>query len=438
MSDPLPIDPADIQMDLAELSPCERRLVFDVPARQAKRFHKKLKKSGEDASPEETARHLTNFCIEQGLKRFDIKPIWGPIPTPGVDTQAFRAGFPFSLSIDVDDSPEVEWPDFSTLEIIRPVRSISDEMIDAEMREQCRDAGKKAQREGEIQQDDDVVFRVTLTEEGSDAPLYVQEQARIRVPGESGTASIFDIQVDGLASKIIGCDVGDTVRVEATVPDEYIDPTLCGADVLIEMQILEASSIEPATVEEVLKQYGSPNESILRQQIRMALDSKATRDQHTVIAGQVFEQLANSTDIPLPQRVETDFCNSVAASAQSAMERRGCSKDAIEQRLAEKEDRIRTIGIQLARRRAISNLLCHHFEIQIGEEELIGQIAELAAEQGRRPEDLRKEIMATGRLHGVSVTVMERKSVETLLEQVTLTDMPAEEWAQRKGDAQPH
>ena len=427
VSDPLPIDPADIPMDLTELGTCERRIVMTVPARLVKRFHKKLKKAGEDASQENAGRMLSNFCVEQGLKRFDINPVWGPIPT--TDKQQFKLGSDFEISVDVDDAPPVTWPDFATLEIVRPTRDITDELIDSEMAEQQRDAGTRSPLAGPIEADDEIVCRVEVGEPDSDIPLHATEEVTIRVRGIDGPASFFGIPIDRFGAAVIGETAGNTIQINAHLPEDYVDPTLAGSNVIVEIKICEARRIHPATVEEVVEQYGSPSEAILRRQIRLSLEQKVKQDQLRALSQQIFARLGEIIDVPLPHWAVSQYRNHLTASIRTAMEKRGYDESAIAARLADQEDRITEVAMMQGKRRALSNLLGRHLEMRADEQAIIGQIAEMAAAAGRRPEDLRKEIMASGRLQGVAIAVIEGKSVDKILELANITDMPADEWS---------
>lgn len=429
------IDPADLEMELTQCDDCNRRIVISVPARHAKRFQKKLKKSGQDASDEVTTTQLSNFCVEQSLLRFEITPIWGPVQTPGTERTAYRPERDFLMSIDVDHSPTIQWPDFTTLTITRPIREITDELIDNEMIEQRRDAGTRSPLENQIQTDDEVICHVALCERGSDTPIYEQPNAAIRVPAISGTAKVFDLDVAELGDKIIGRSVGDAVIVEATAPDDYFDHSLQGVDITISLTISQASRVELASAQEIVDQYGSPSEAILRQQIRLALDAKATQDQREILSQQVLEQLTDQQDIPVPSRVIQNFRDSLATAWIAAMKQRGCSEDTVASRLQDQEDHLTQQAMKIAQKRAACNLLGKHFGISVGEDAVIGQIAEIASEQGRRPEDVRQELVQAGRLQSVMLIALERLVVERVLEVATVTDMPADEWIATRSNA---
>jgi hypothetical protein len=134
----------------------------------------------------------------------------------------------------------------------------------------------------------------------------------------------------------------------------------------------------------------------------------------------------------LPNRVCTMFRDSITETVRTAMEQRGCSVVAINQRLSEQSEQIEKIARVYATKRATSNLLGRHFKMQVDEQAIIAEIAEMAAVQGRRPEDLRSEIMAHGKLQSVAIAVIEKKCIKLILEQVTLTDMPAQEWIETR------
>ena len=66
------------------------------------------------------------------------------------------------------------------------------------------------------------------------------------------------------------------------------------------------------------------------------------------------------------------------------------------------------------------------------EDKIIAHIGHMAAEQGRRPEELREEIMNSGRIKGVAVQVMELEAIEKVIELASVTEMPAEEWLEQQ------
>ena len=81
-----------------------------------------------------------------------------------------------------------------------------------------------------------------------------------------------------------------------------------------------------------------------------------------------------------------------------------------------------------AKRTALTKLLNQDFEIVTSELSIGHYIAGLAANLGRRPEDLRREIMDHGAMLTVTARVQELTCFESLAPQLTIEDVPAEEW----------
>ncbi|MDG2292225.1 MAG: hypothetical protein P8L37_06170 [Phycisphaerales bacterium] len=430
MSDNNPIDSADIGMESTHLSPVARRVVITVPARQAKRFHKKLKKSGMDSSTGAVQQRLAALCIETCIERFELKPIWGAVFAKDAPQPAFRLEQPFVITIDIDDSPEVEWPELSSLTFIRPVREITDAMVDGEMLEQRRNEGTRMELGADeaLQAGDEIECSITVSAEGSEDPLYQQSQSSLRLPEADGTAVVFDIPAPDFSSQLIGRSIGAAFSITATAPETFFDPTLRGQEITLHITVNTAARIEPTTAEAIVEMYGSPSEAILRQQIRTALAGAVAADQESVLLTQVIDQLLAAADVPVPDLAIEMMIGNVSTNAAGQMKAKGASEADIQRRLEQDTDRIRQVATRLANRRSLIALLCKHLNVLTQEDELIAEIARLAAQQGRRPEDLRKELLANGQIQTVMQRVLERLAVSAVLEQAVVQDMSADEW----------
>jgi hypothetical protein len=59
----------------------------------------------------------------------------------------------------------------------------------------------------------------------------------------------------------------------------------------------------------------------------------------------------------------------------------------------------------------------------------------MASEQGRRPEEVRQELVQAGKLQSVMLRALERLVVERVLEEAIVQDMPADEWIASRSKA---
>ena len=155
-------------------------------------------------------------------------------------------------------------------------------------------------------------------------------------------------------------------------------------------------------------------------------------DQKSVLLTQVVEQLLEAVDVPVPEYAISLMTQSVSANAAGQMQAKGVSEADIHRKLEEDSDRILQVATGLANRRSVISLLRMHLKLQSNEEDLVAEVGRMAAQQGRRPEELRKELLASGQIQNVLQRVHEQAVVNTVLEQANVQDMPADEWVKRQ------
>lgn len=432
MSSHLPFDPEEINIEITELSSLEQRVAIEVPARLVKRFHKKMKKSGQSLDDEAMRNHLSRFCLEEIIKRLELNPIWGPIPSPGSPEPRFRTEHPFRFSMDIDTAPEIKWPDFKTIEIIRPVREITEDMIEDEMVEQRRDAGIQSPLESDLAVGDEACCNVVMKEPGTEQPLLASDDMTIRVMSQDKPTVVGGMAVEGAGKALEGHKVGDEVVLETVVPEQYPDPTMIGKDVHFTFNIKGATRAEMATVEQVVAQYDSPSELVLRQQIKFALKAKSDHDQLKIMTTQLFDFLDEVIVFDIPRRALDSYVNAITDLSRKSLEQRGYEGDDLEKQIERRREKVQDIARKQAKRRVIIRMLADEFNLKVGENAIMNLIGEMAAEQGRRPEELRQELIDAGKIVGLGIEVMEQKGSDKVFELARITDMPLDEWLQQQ------
>jgi hypothetical protein len=69
--------------------------------------------------------------------------------------------------------------------------------------------------------------------------------------------------------------------------------------------------------------------------------------------------------------------------------------------------------------------------------EVNARIAELAMQNGKRPEEMRNALAQQGQLPQIQAVVREEKAADQLVAACTVTDMPVEEWQEQQSGASP-
>ena len=72
--------------------------------------------------------------------------------------------------------------------------------------------------------------------------------------------------------------------------------------------------------------------------------------------------------------------------------------------------------------------IAKHFEVNVGEAEINGRIAEIAAAQRARPEEVRAELTRSGRIREVAMSIQQAKAADRIVDTAKVTEMPADDW----------
>ena len=154
---------------------------------------------------------------------------------------------------------------------------------------------------------------------------------------------------------------------------------------------------------------------------------------------QVCEHLLKNVEIELPRnsppRRSPGRSNGSAWSLPTAG---GMSPEQIESRLAAMRAETEAESLDRLKLNFILQHLAQHFEVQVTEQEVNGRIAQMAAQRGARPEQLRNELVQSGQVGMIAGQIREHKAADRVIDQAEVQDVPAEEWnamARESGEA---
>ena len=432
MTEVTPIDESRVLVKVTEVHEVDRRYDVEVPADIVTQFIDNLEISKVELDPAGLQRLMTEFCTNFVVQRLEKESSFGPALADANKLTVPTRGEPFRVVILCDIQPEVDWPDFSTLTIRRPVRTLTEAMIDEEMMNQRLDAGVKSTHDGPYAEHDDVEFGFDLREQGGGPQLVAVESMTIRIP-PSGTSSVVgNLVINGLAASMIGRSAGDQFAFESTVPRGLPKAELEGRPATIEIRIHGGWRNAPATIEQVLEGYGTPSEVVLREQIRHSLQHRIDGDQVAAVIPELFDVMQKTVHLPIPDRIKAYSFQQRMAAWGKQLEKSGTPREKIGAILKNGQDVLKEDVERVLFKHACLTHLVRKFQVGFAEADLIQRVADLAAQQGRRPEDLRREVAESPSLQSsIHEEVMIRKVTAILLDLVTFEDVDADTWNQQ-------
>ena len=347
----------------------------------------------------------------------------------GIENLKIEDGKPLTVVVEVDVVPDFELPDFSSFEIVRPLLEVEDEHIDAELGRQCLRAGKAERIEDGFLPTDRMLGSITVDAKGEDEPIFSHDQALVVLPEAGENGQVLGLVIPDMASIFASSKVGDTVTMNASGPDTHEREEFRGKDLTISYTIHLCERINPATQEELIEQFNLGSEDVLREQIRLALEQRRDEEQASVLRQQGLEKIVEAVDFELPEEFSgKQIQQEIDRTRHELMSSGNLDPDEVEVKMAEMRDDTET-GI---RRRLkaffIQQRLANHFEVQVNENEINSRIVAVAMQRGLRPEHVRSELAKSGQLHTLGGQVRDDKATDAMVAQMTITDMPVDEW----------
>ena len=431
--DKMNLDVSDISIECSPVDEVDHRLDIEIPARFVKRFQKNIKKAGQQAESKQIVAALVKLGLDEAIQKLDFTSLWGPRPVGDPLAWRLPKDKPLKFAFMVDKRPDITWPPFEQIEITRPVLEIDDQLINVELDQQKLVEGPRIPWDGPIKPGLEILLDLQLTGLDKNQTLDIKD-VTILVPEGNEEAVISGMPVPEFAKLVEGAATGEELVVDLAVPDELAGEL--GRDTaVLTIVVHKAWSIEPATIEQLVETYGSRNEQVLRQQIRLSLKAKADQDQQQIMLRQFFESVSERVNIPVPNQVVDHITKQRSEATRQHLAKEGQSEQEIESYLKEQQPEWFKQALYQARSRGVVNMLAREEEIKVTESEVQDVLNAMATNRGVRPEQMRREAIEKDMLTSLSFRCLQIKTFEHYRSQLKITDMPADEWsAQQQAD----
>lgn len=379
---------------------------------------------------EETRNQIVADAYSQAIEQHELRPVGDPEPTTPMDEIELKDGKPLTFSVDVEVVPDFEVPSVEGIEVKRPMLELTDEHIERELERQCLSIGEANDIEGDFTRNDRIFCYAKATRKGEEEPFFQHDDVLIVHPGDEdgGKGQVLGLMVDGVAGKLSGKRVGDTVIIETTAPEGHEREDIRGKELHIELQIRRAERIAPAAVDAVVQQYGMESEEILREQIKMALEQRLQQEQASAMREQVYDYLADAVDFELPEKLSSSQAERIVKQHEVELLYRGLSPEEVEDALAKTRAQSQDIAKRRLKLFFLMHKLAEKFSIEVSEQEINGRIAAIAAQRGTRPEQLRNELAQANRLAEIGMQIRDHKTADRIIGQAKVTDITTEQW----------
>ena len=319
----------------------------------------------------------------------------------------------FSFRCEVEIKPQFDLPKLEGVEVEKPVISIGDDDVSEQIDRIRARRGTWApvtDDNAKVESDDLMICDVVLTADGKEYVKKENEQLAARPQFIEGVA------VSDFGQQVEGTKVGGTVKIDVDMPDDHATEDLRGkkAELAITVNDLKRLKLPPLD-QEYIEAQGFENEKEFKDFVRERMESELEYEIRKGMRNQVRKYLLDETKLDLPEGLSSRQAARVAARRMIEMQRQGVPLAEIEKHA----DELRTSAKEQAGAELklyfILEQIAEEFDVDVSEEELNSQIAQMAAMYGKRFDRMRDELSKDNGLMQMYLDLRDEKCIDKII-----------------------
>jgi trigger factor len=345
---------------------------------------------------------LVPSAIQDAFKEHDIHPA-GPLQFPRI---RYRSGEPLTFEVQVHVWPHVDLQPYEGIEIEQTIADVDSPQIDAFIDALADRAADRTQVDRPAQAGDWVAAELeTIDETGARVKGTKKEQVDLEVGAEN--------LLPDFGTATLGIGTGEAREFEVRYPEDYADKQLQGETRRYRLRATRIDEKKRPPIDDQFAKRFDANLDLdgLRARVRLRLESERRLAARERLEEAVVERLILDNPFELPE-----------VSVRGALERLG-------ERLREEGGTLDAQAIEQAYRPHIERFQRRDFlldrvgdreGIHVSAEDVEAEIARLAREERRTPEEVRKDVGDPDRFRQF---LFERRVFDALIGKVKVREL---------------
>jgi trigger factor len=368
---------------------------------------------------EQVRRTLISDSYEQAVEKNSLKVIGEP-EFENPDKIELKADEPLTYSFSVEIQPDITLPELKGVKVKKPKITVTEDHINQAMTNLREQQGALVPVEDRgVAERDYIIADVVATLGG--VVISRQEGAQIVVRA----GRIAGVHVEDLPKQLEGAKSGEKRTLKVKLPDTYPNESMRGAEIDVDITVKDIKRLQPVELnQEFLDGLGFTNEKELRQALREQMDERIINDVKAAMRGQVIDYLLKGVDVTLPTKLTSKQSERVVNRRAVSLMMRGVSREQVAANIERLKSGALEEGVQELKSFFILQKVAEQMDVDVSEAELNGRIAQIALQQGRRPEKLRAELMKdTNTLTNLYVQLREEKAIDRVLDTAEIEEV---------------
>ena len=253
-------------------------------------------------------QQIISEAYSKALEEHELDVIGDPEVRDAESLELPESG-PFEFAVDVEITPEVKLPDFSSIRVERPEGTVEDAQVDEEIGRIAERFGSMEEvEEGFTTQEGDYVRSNLVVRRGEDAGD--DAEVVLEIPGaytllhgedKDFRGHVAGIVVPDMGKRLVGKQAGHVERISMTGPASHENAGVRDQPVTLVLTVDRVDRLQPADTDVLLERTNIETEEGLRERVRAVLQERAAGEQQQALQRQVADFLLENVELDLPE-----------------------------------------------------------------------------------------------------------------------------------------
>ena len=348
--------------------------------------------------------------------------------------QSHNSDGTYTATIELIVAPDFELTDYKGIEVTVPKTDVTDEQLEeslSQIRE--RFAHYEDVKDREIQMGDFVVINYKGSVDGK-AVGEVLPLAPATLAQNTG----FWLKMDensflpGFCTPLIGLKENDTKSVNVTIPDDYEAEELRGQSLDYEVEIVEIKEQRLPELDDEFAEKIEPGKTLdqLKETLREQMQEQRKGYRQEMITNQILSKINSELEFELPQEIVMRETQSRVNDIFNSNTERGVSEEEL---VEHQEQIIESAGEQAnnsVKTSFILEQIAEKEKIEVGQEEVLNRVNEIAARQKTSVKNLTKQLQKKNGFGRIINGLKIQKTLEFLRDSAVIKEVEPEEFEQ--------
>ena len=437
----------DLDVQISDVGPCKKHLKVAVARSEIERqFDESLGTMKREAAVpgfrpgraprqlvekrfrKQVAEQVKSTLLMAALEQLDEDYKLNPITQPTLDVTAIELPDegPMRFEMDVEVRPEFALPAYKALTVKRPVRTITDADVDEQLKRFLeRYAQLVPKLEGGAELGDFVTADLRFHRDG--ITFNEAKEIQFRLQPE---LRFQDGSVPEVGAALVGVKPGEAREADAKIGSSSADPALRGQTIRVTFKVHDLKQLRlPEVNAAFLREIGFDTREELREALRELLERRLQMQQRQAIRREVMDKLIAETPFDLPADLVTRQEKSTLRRLVLDLKQEGLSESDIRAREAEIRANAHESTLRSLKEFFLLAKIAEAEGITVEDADLENEIEVIASRTDESPRRVRARIEKEGLADALASQILERKTLDRILEYVKFEEVAHQEHA---------